>query len=54
MGPEDAVIGRQALHAACLELRHPISGEPLRLEAPLPADMKGFMALLERYRRLEH
>jgi len=32
-------FGRQALHAAVLGFRHPVSGEPLRFEAPLPADM---------------
>ena len=30
---------RQALHAASLALRHPVSGQQLRFEAPLPADM---------------
>ncbi len=31
---------RQALHAARLGLAHPISGEPLRFEASLPADLQ--------------
>lgn len=31
---------RQALHAASLVLNHPISGEPLAFEAPLPADLE--------------
>ena len=35
---------RQALHAACLELGHPASGELLRLEVPPPGD---FAALLD-------
>jgi len=30
---------RQALHAALLAFRHPISGEPLRFRAPWPADL---------------
>jgi 23S rRNA pseudouridine1911/1915/1917 synthase len=30
---------RQALHAASLELAHPVSGAPLKLEAPLPPDL---------------
>lgn len=30
---------RQALHAAELELAHPVTGEPLKLAAPLPSDM---------------
>jgi 23S rRNA pseudouridine1911/1915/1917 synthase len=29
---------RQMLHAARLEIRHPITGEPLQLEAPAPRD----------------
>jgi len=35
---------RQALHARRLELRHPRSGELLRWEAPLPADMLELLA----------
>jgi 23S rRNA pseudouridine1911/1915/1917 synthase len=35
-----AQLGRQALHAALLELEHPTTGERLRFEAPLPADMQ--------------
>ncbi|MGB8954129.1 MAG: RluA family pseudouridine synthase [Tumebacillaceae bacterium] len=37
-GPMDK-IGRQALHAAFLRFPHPLSGEPLEIEAPLPDDM---------------
>ena len=33
-----AALGRQALHAAVLGFVHPITGEALRLESPLPAD----------------
>jgi 23S rRNA pseudouridine1911/1915/1917 synthase len=29
---------RQMLHAALLEIAHPLTGKPLRLEAPLPED----------------
>lgn len=32
-------LRRQALHAARLAFAHPVSGAPLSLEAPLPADM---------------
>ena len=35
---------RQLLHAATLDLTHPVSGEPLRLAAPLPPD---FVVALE-------
>lgn len=40
-------LAGQALHAATLELTHPVSGRPLRFEAPLPAD---FTSVLERLR----
>ena len=40
-------FGRQALHAAILGLEHPVTGEALRFEAPLPPDME---ALLETLR----
>lgn len=33
------LLARTPLHAASLELRHPATGAPLRVEAPLPADM---------------
>jgi len=35
---EGPVITRQALHARTIEFRHPRSGQPMRLEAPLPED----------------
>ena len=34
-----AIAPRQALHAALLAFRHPISGTPLRLTSPWPADL---------------
>lgn len=37
---------RQALHAEILEFRHPTSGEPLRVSAPVPADMLNLLAAL--------
>jgi 23S rRNA pseudouridine1911/1915/1917 synthase len=39
-------LARQALHAAVLGFRHPISGENLRFETPLPRDMATLEALL--------
>jgi 23S rRNA pseudouridine1911/1915/1917 synthase len=45
----DAVLRgfrRQALHAARLELEHPVSGRPLAFEAPLPADFVELLAAL--------
>ena len=33
-------IGRQALHSWRLEFRHPVTGETMRFEQPLPEDMR--------------
>jgi 23S rRNA pseudouridine1911/1915/1917 synthase len=39
---------RQALHAASLGFRHPVSGALLRFEAPPPADFAQLLASLRR------
>ena len=44
---------RQALHAAHLGLEHPIHGEPLHLEAPIPADLEALLAILREDSREE-
>lgn len=41
-----ALFPRQALHAATLGFRHPVSGEDLSFSAPLPADMEELIAAL--------
>ena len=41
-----AAIGRLALHARRLELRHPATGEWFVFEAPLPADMRRLLEFL--------
>ncbi|MCX7300977.1 MAG: RluA family pseudouridine synthase [Rhodobacterales bacterium] len=38
---------RQALHAATLGFEHPVTGESLRLEAPLPQDMADLITALQ-------
>jgi len=43
----EAGLTRQALHAALLGFRHPITGEAMRFESPLRPDMAGLQALLE-------
>ncbi|GIP55127.1 RluA family pseudouridine synthase [Paenibacillus vini] len=43
----DAAIGRQALHAAELGFRHPLTGEDLLFRAPLPPDMETLRRKLE-------
>jgi len=37
---------RQALHAARLQLEHPVTGKPLEVQAPLPQDMRSLLATL--------
>jgi 23S rRNA pseudouridine1911/1915/1917 synthase len=41
-----AAFPRQALHAATLGFRHPVTDEALRFEAPLPPDMAALVAAL--------
>lgn len=38
--PDMRYIQRQALHSAKLSFRHPMTGELMQFEAPLPADMQ--------------
>ena len=45
---ETAQLHRQALHAAVLGFRHPITGETVRCESELPSDMAMLETLLAR------
>ena len=45
--PERLRLGRNFLHAARLEFAHPLTGRPLELEAPLPAELESFLNRLE-------
>ena len=45
---EEALIGRQALHAFRLSFAHPITGDPLTFEAPLPEDMQRLISATYR------
>ncbi len=47
---EEPVIARQALHARSIEFVHPVGGERLRFEAPLPADMARLLDDLRAHR----
>ena len=42
----EAGLARQALHAAVLGFRHPVSGDLMRFESPLPPDMTRLEILL--------
>ncbi|HEU4774030.1 MAG TPA: 23S rRNA pseudouridine(1911/1915/1917) synthase RluD [Lysobacter sp.] len=52
-GANDALVAalkgfkRQALHAETLEFVHPVSGEPVRCSAPMPADMQALVKALQ-------
>jgi 23S rRNA pseudouridine1911/1915/1917 synthase len=39
-------VARPFLHAEVLELAHPVTGDPLHLESPLPADLEAILAQL--------
>lgn len=45
--PDYRFITRQALHSYCLEFTHPVTGESLKFQAPLPPDMQ-FIYDIER------
>ena len=52
--PEDvagpvAALGRQALHAAELGFEHPVTGEEMLFEAPLPDDLQALDDALQHY-----
>ena len=42
-GAAHPALARQALHAWRITLSHPITREPLHIEAPLPLDLRGLM-----------
>jgi 23S rRNA pseudouridine1911/1915/1917 synthase len=44
--PASRLAERQQLHAWRLSLRHPCTGKPIAMEAPLPEDMKATLSLL--------
>lgn len=50
-GGEQLALARPALHAAVLGFTHPTSGERMRFEAPLPADLAAAIDLLEQRER---
>ena len=45
---EEPLITRQALHAAEIAFRHPVTGEAMRIEAPLPEDMRRALEALRQ------
>jgi 23S rRNA pseudouridine955/2504/2580 synthase len=51
---QKAGLKRMFLHAAKLALPHPISGESLVLESPLPTELRAFIDNLDRHERRDH
>lgn len=49
-GSSEPIISHQALHARRLRIVHPILETPLELEAPLPANIRRVIDLLDQYR----
>jgi RluA family pseudouridine synthase len=47
--PERPLMGRLALHARMLTLRHPLSGADVAIESPLPEDFEIAMKYLRRF-----
>ena len=39
-------FGRQALHAFCLQLQHPVTGDMMQWEQSLPQDFEDLLAIL--------
>jgi 23S rRNA pseudouridine1911/1915/1917 synthase len=50
--PDDTLVllSRQALHARQIALVHPATGQPLRIEAPLPGDIEAVLEELRAFR----
>ncbi len=48
-GGDEMTVPRQMLHSFHLEFRHPVTGEALRMEAPVPEDMQEVMDFLTQH-----
>lgn len=42
-GTDQTQLPRHALHCARMAFPHPVTGEPVRLSCPMPADMRGLL-----------
>lgn len=49
VGQAIPAFARQALHAAALGFRHPVSGEAMQFEAPLPADFVHLLQIFAKH-----
>jgi hypothetical protein len=48
-GEERPLLARTALHAAGLEFLHPVTGDVIKFQAPLPDDMKIGLKYLRKF-----
>ena len=49
---EKPLIARATLHAESVRFRHPKTGAPMRLEAPIPRDFRAALHQLDRFGRI--
>lgn len=47
-GSTDTRIGRAALHCGILDFVHPVTGESMHFEVPLPEDMKNIQKMMQK------
>ena len=47
---DDVILDRQALHARSIEFDHPVSGERMKIEAPIAADIQATIDALKAHR----
>lgn len=45
-GDDEVILSRQALHARRLEFEHPVSGQHICIESPIPVDLSNAISLL--------
>ena len=50
--PETPLLSRVSLHAARIRLHHPVTGEPMTVEAEVPKDFGLALKNLRRFRAL--
>ena len=47
-GDDEVILTRQALHAQCIRIVHPATGEVIEFSAPLPADLQAVLDVLRK------
>jgi 23S rRNA pseudouridine1911/1915/1917 synthase len=51
--PNQILLTRQALHAESICFKHPVSGQRMSIEAPLPADVSTTLDFLRQHRTID-